>query len=43
MSILAGVICAMILGVVAGIVIGFIKSRRSADTASRSTLPRKPR
>jgi hypothetical protein len=42
-SILAGVICAMILGVLAGIVIGFVKSRRAAKADDRSTLPREPR
>jgi len=42
-SILAGVIVAMLLGVLAGIVIGFVRSRRSARADQRSTLPREPR
>jgi hypothetical protein len=42
-SILAGVIVAMVLGVIAGIVIGYVRSRRAAKADPGSRLPREPR
>lgn len=43
MSILVGVIIAMVLGLLAGIVIGYVRSRRTGRPDARSRLPREPR